>query len=299
MAKGSYSDFNIALTNCKKTIDAVLERLLAEQKQTEPKLLEAMRYTLEGPGKRIRAAVLLWSCKAVCDSIKPGADFAAAAVEMVHTYSLIHDDLPAIDNDDVRRGKPSCHKKFGEATAILAGDALLTLSFEVLSRHIKEPLKASALVEELSKAAGPCGMIAGQMVDLKSQGAIGTKELVKYIHTNKSAKMFAAAAAMGAICGDASKEQYETLARYGLKIGLCFQITDDILDVSSSSEQLGKTAGKDQIAKKVTYPAVVGIEKSKEAARELSEKAIIELEMFGPKAALLRQLAIELLTRKN
>ncbi len=294
-----YSDFNIALSNVKKTVDMVLGRLLAEQKEIEPRLMEAMRYMLEGPGKRVRSAVLLWSCQAVSGSINSEAEYTAAAVEIVHTYSLIHDDLPAIDNDDLRRGKPTCHKQFDEATAILTGDALLTLAFEVLSHYVQEPLKANALVEELSKAAGAAGMIAGQMVDLKSEGEKGTKELVENIHTNKTAKMFSAAAAMGAICGNSDKEQYETLGRYGLKIGLCFQITDDILDVSSSSEQLGKTAGKDQKAKKVTYPAVVGLEKSKEIARDLAQKAMAEIEPFGQKAALLRQLAIELLNRKK
>ena len=297
--QAGHSDFDVELANNKKVVDAMLERLLAEQKQIEPIIMQAMRYTLEGPGKRIRAAMLLWCCRAVSGTINENAKIAAAAVEMVHTYSLIHDDLPAMDNDDMRRGKPTCHKKFDEATAILAGDALLTFAFEVLSERINNPAAAVALIGELAAAAGPAGMIAGQMADLRSQKKKGNRELLEYIHTNKTAKMFHAAAAMGAICGDADRRQYESLGEYGLKIGLCFQITDDILDVCSSSEQLGKTAGKDTKADKVTYPAVIGLEKSREIVRELAQQAIDELQSFGQEAVFLRQLAMELLDRKK
>ncbi|GAH77340.1 unnamed protein product, partial [marine sediment metagenome] len=165
---------------------------------------------------------------------------------MVHTYSLVHDDLPAIDNDDFRRGQPTCHKAFDEATAILAGDALLTLAFEILAKEIDEPAVAVSLIGQLAEAAGPAGMIVGQMADLKAplKKTPATEQDLRIIHTNKTAKMFRCAAACGAICGGADEGQFECLCEYGLKIGLGFQIADDILDVCASSEQLGKTAGK-------------------------------------------------------
>jgi len=216
---------------------------------------------------------------------------------MVHTYSLIHDDLPAMDDDDFRRGLPTCHKVFDEATAILAGDALLTLAFEILAKEIDEPTIAVKLIGQLAQDAGPSGMIAGQMADLKAERSAGGEEILEYIHTNKTAKMFRCAAAMGAICGGAGKKQFECLCEYGLKIGLGFQIADDILDVSASSEQLGKTAGKDAKAAKCTYPAVVGIEKAKELQKKLADEAVAALEPFGKKADTLRQLAMALLER--
>ena len=170
-------------------------------------------YTLEAPGKRIRSALVLWCCEAVGGKIETKTQIAAAAVEMVHTYSLIHDDLPAMDNDDFRRGLPTCHKAFDEATAILAGDALLTLAFEILAKEIDEPAVSVRLIRELAEAAGPAGMVAGQMADLKAEKIKGTEKLLKYIHTNKTAKMFRCAAAMGAIAGGANKKQYKALVR--------------------------------------------------------------------------------------
>jgi geranylgeranyl pyrophosphate synthase len=216
---------------------------------------------------------------------------------MIHTYSLIHDDLPAMDDDDVRRGMPTCHKAFGEATAILTGDALLTLAFEVLAKEIDKPDVAVRLIAQLAQDAGASGMIAGQMADLKAQEVAGTKEMVEYIHINKTAKMFRCAAAMGAICGGATPKQFESLCEYGLHVGLAFQIADDILDVTASSEQLGKTAGKDLKAAKCTYPAVVGLEKAKALQKKLTSGAIAELEPFGGKADTLRQFATTLLER--
>jgi geranylgeranyl diphosphate synthase, type II len=297
--KSCHSNFAVELANKKKIVDAMLERLLVEDRQIEPAMSQAMRYMIEGAGKRIRAALLMWCCEAVGGEVNEDARIAAAAVEMVHTYSLIHDDLPAMDNDDMRHGKPACHRKFDEATAILTGDALLTFAFEILAGRTSSPATAIALIGELAKAAGPAGMIAGQMADLKSQKTKGNRQLLEYIHTNKTAKMFRAAAAMGAVCGGAGHEQYKALGEYGLKVGLCFQITDDILDVSSSSEQLGKTAGKDAKADKVTYPGVVGFDKSRELARELAQQALESIESFGGEAIYLRQLAIELVDREK
>ncbi|GAI71282.1 unnamed protein product, partial [marine sediment metagenome] len=217
--------------------------------------------------------------------------------EMVHTYSLVHDDLPAMDNDDLRRGLPTCHKAFDEATAILTGDALLTLAFEILAKQIDKPEIAVRLIAQLAEDAGPSGMIAGQIADLKAENATCSKKVLEYIHTNKTAKMFRCAAAMGAVCGGATKERLDRLSEYGLKIGLGFQIADDILDVSASSKQLGKTAGKDARAAKCTYPAVVGVKRAKELERKLADEAVAVLEPFGEKADTLRQLALALLER--
>lgn len=260
---------------------------------------KAMDYTLSGPGKRIRSALILWCCELIAGHETAAARTAAAAIEMVHTYSLVHDDLPAMDDDDLRRGRPTCHKAFDEATAILTGDGLLTLAFEVLADGISDAALAVKLISELARAAGPAGMIAGQVADLKAESTVGTVAMLEYIHTNKTAKMFRCAATMGALCGGASAESLQILGQYGLKIGLGFQIADDILDVSASSEQLGKTAGKDLKAAKCTYPAVVGIEKAKELERELAHEAVVLLEPFGAKAAVLRQLALALLDRNK
>ena len=277
-------------------VNNTLQRLLTQHDQIDCDLKEALKYTLEAPGKCIRSALLLWCCELVSGRINHNAEIAAAAIEMVHTYSLVHDDLPAMDDDDLRRGRPTCHKAFDEATAILAGDALLTLAFEILANQIDEPAIAVKLISQLAEAAGPAGMIAGQIADLKAQNPDkpGTQELLEYIHTNKTAKMFRCAAAMGAICGGADKSQFDCLCEYGLKLGLGFQIADDILDVCASSEQLGKTAGKDERAGKMTYPAVLGLEKARELEKKLADEAVAALAPFGQKADILRQLAIAL-----
>ncbi len=303
------ASFNAQLRRKAQLVNNTLQRLLASQ-QINSDLKEVLRYTLEAPGKRVRAALVLWCCELVSPpgaEINHNAEIAAAAVEMVHTYSLVHDDLPAMDDDDFRRGQPTCHKAFDEATAILAGDALLTLAFEILAKEIDEPAVAVRLIGQLAEAAGPAGMIAGQFLDTrcsmpsKPVGATpddaNLVSRIEAIHTNKTAKMFRCAAACGAICGEADESQFDCLCEYGLKIGLGFQIADDILDVCASSEQLGKTAGKDARAGKMTYPAVVGIEKSKQLAKKLADDAVALLAPFGPKADTLRQLAIALLQR--
>ena len=290
------SDFNTLLRKKSQFINYILQQLLAAQ-QIKDDLKEAMKYTLSAPGKRIRSAIVLWCCEVVSGRVSRNAEIAAAAVEMVHTYSLIHDDLPAMDNDDLRRGLPTCHKAFNEATAILTGDALLTLAFEILAKEVDQPAIAVRLIGELAQAAGPAGMIAGQMADLNAERKGGDEKTLEYIHLNKTAKMFRCAAAMGAVCGGAGGKEYEHLCEYGLKIGLGFQIADDILDVSASSEQLGKTAGKDAKAAKCTYPAVVGMKKAKELEKKLADEAVAVLKPFGKKADILRQLAIVLLER--
>jgi len=294
-----HPDFDGSLTERVQIVNETLDRLLAGQREIPEPLAKALRYTLSSPGKRIRPALVLWCCELVAGRDNPNARVAAAAVEMVHTYSLVHDDLPAMDDDDLRRGRPTCHKAFDEATAILAGDGLLTLAFEVLADGIAEAGLTVALVRELAQAAGPAGMIAGQVADLKAENTVGTVELLEYIHTNKTAKMFRCAARMGALCGGGTPSQVEILGRYGLKIGLGFQIADDILDVCASSEQLGKTAGKDAAAAKCTYPAVVGIEKARELERALAQEATTLLEPFGAGADILRRLAVVLLDRNK
>jgi len=304
-------NFNALLREKATFVNNTLRFLLTKQ-PISGDLREALIYVIEAPGKRVRSALVLWCCELVSGQINHNAEIASAAVEMVHTYSLVHDDLPAMDNDDFRRGQPTCHKVFDEATAILTGDALLTLAFEILAKEIDEPAGAVRLISQLAEAAGPAGMIAGQMADIKAsildaelsssiENQVSRIEYrvssIEYIHTNKTAKMFRCAAACGAICGGANESQFDCLCEYGLKIGLGFQIADDILDVCASSEQLGKTAGKDARAGKMTYPAVVGIEKSKQLAGKLADEAAALLKPFGPKADTLHQLAIALLQR--
>jgi geranylgeranyl pyrophosphate synthase len=289
-------DFGTQLRRTAQSVNYTLRRIL-ELPQMPDELKKPLQYTLDAPGKRVRSALVLWCCELVGGRVNHNAEIASAAIEMVHTYSLIHDDLPAMDNDDFRRGQPTCHKAFDEGTAILAGDALLTLAFEVLAKEIDEPDVAVRLIAQLAQDAGVCGMIAGQMADLKAQQSAGTKEMLEYIHINKTAKMFRCAAAMGALCGGATQKQFEGLCEYGLHVGLAFQIADDILDVTASSEQLGKTAGKDLKAAKCTYPAVVGLEKAKALQKKLTAGAIAELEPFGKKAETLRQFAKAMLER--
>ena len=295
-SRTSTMDFSTRLRRKAQSVNYTLRRIL-ELPQMPDELKGPLKYTLDAPGKRVRSALVLWCCELIGGRVNHNAEIASAAIEMVHTYSLIHDDLPAMDDDDFRRGQPTCHKAFDEGTAILAGDALLTLAFEVLAKEIDASDVAVRLIAQLAQDAGASGMIAGQMADLKAQQSTGTKEMVEYIHINKTAKMFRCAAAMGAICGGATQKQFEGLCEYGLHVGLAFQIADDILDVTASSEQLGKTAGKDVKAAKCTYPAVVGLEKAKEFQKKLTAGAVAELEPFGAKAETLRQFAKAMLER--
>jgi geranylgeranyl diphosphate synthase type II len=295
----SSDDFKGLLAGKAELVDLTLGSLLEKRSDIHPDLKRAMAYTLEAPGKRIRGAMVLWCCEAVCGEIAAGAKIAAGCIEMVHTYSLVHDDLPAMDDDDMRRGQPTCHKAFGEAMAILAGDALLTLAFQILAEEISDASMASKLISILSTAAGGAGMIAGQVADIAGEKSGGGPEMLEYIHTNKTAKMFEAAAVMGGVCGGASKEQISDLREYGMAVGLGFQVADDILDVSASSAELGKTAGKDAMQEKITYPAVLGLDESRRIARELAAKAIESLSAFDGGADVLRQLSLELLSRSR
>ncbi len=204
-----------------------------------------------------------------------------------------------MDNDDLRRGQPSCHKQFNEATAILAGDALLTLAFEALAAETTNPQTAVQMIRMLARAAGPEGMIAGQMADLEGEKTNGTLEQLRSIHISKTGRMFAAAAGLGAIAGGAGEDQIDLLADFGLKIGLVFQIADDLLDILASSEQLGKTAGKDSRQGKLTYPSLVGVQRARQIAEDLTAEALEAIAPFGPQADILRRLAVELLKRKK
>ncbi len=292
----STTDFNTRLRRKAQSVNYSLQRIL-DSRQINSELKEALKYTLGAPGKRIRPVLVLWCCELVGGQVNSYAEIASCAIEMVHTYSLIHDDLPAMDDDDLRRGQPTCHKAFDEATAILTGDALLTLAFEILAEGIDQPVVAVRLISQLAQDAGAGGMIAGQMADLRAEKSVGTKKMLEYIHINKTAKMFRCAAAMGAICGGATQKQFEYLCEYGLHVGLAFQIADDILDETASSEQLGKTAGKDLKAAKCTYPAIVGLEKAREVQEKLTSEAMGMLKPFGQKADTLRQFATALMER--
>jgi geranylgeranyl diphosphate synthase type II len=286
------------LKDTARQVNLTMERVL-DSAAIAPDLRPVLVYTLQSPGKRVRSVLVLWCCELVSGRVSEEALAAATAIEMVHTYSLVHDDLPAMDNDDLRRGRPTCHKAFDEATAVLAGDALLTLAFEVLADRVQDPGLSVQLIRELARAAGPSGIIAGQLADLRAEHVGGDLQALRYIHTHKTAKMFGCATAMGALCGGADRQQQQSLADFGLALGLVFQITDDILDVSASSGQLGKTAGKDQKAGKLTYPALVGLDQSRQIARDLTDQAVASLASFGPKAKanLLRSLATTLLDR--
>ncbi len=261
------------------------------------RLAEAVKYVLAAPGKRVRAAIVILCCELIEGKCNDDALNAATAIEMIHTYSLVHDDLPAMDDDDFRRGRPSCHKAFDEATAILAGDALLTMAFEVLAKNISSPQKAVEMAGVLAQAAGPAGMIAGQMDDIDAENSKPDAEKLNAIHINKTAKMFQASACLGAIAGGADDAQKKSLSQFGLNIGLAFQVADDILDVVSDTKTLGKTAGKDAKQGKVTYPALFGLEASRTKAQNIVAQAIENLKMFGDRAEILKSLACEIIER--
>jgi geranylgeranyl diphosphate synthase type II len=286
------TDLNEYLAGQQARIDAMLDRLTPLDTAPPETIHKAMRYSLFAGGKRIRPILCIEAAKAVSDNVN-GVEHAACALEMVHAYSLIHDDLPALDNDDFRRGKPTCHKVFGEAMAILAGDALLTLAFRVLAAlpHLPSTQKVALLIE-LSEAAGTTGgMIGGQVADLEGEGKEPSTALLESIHSAKTGALLRASLRIGAIFAGSSQEQYDALSVFGDHIGMAFQIVDDILDVEQPSEVLGKTAGKDLRQKKITFPAVYGVDESKRMAARERELARAALEPFGERAFRLRQLA--------
>jgi len=276
-------------------VDAALDRLLPPESEPPQTIHRAMRYSVFAGGKRIRPILCLEAARAVAGADPPGIFDVACSLELIHTYSLIHDDLPALDNDDLRRGRPTSHRVFGEAMAILAGDALLTFAFEVLARAA-----SSALVAELAHAAGTVGgMIAGQVDDIEGETMAPSPELLERIHRAKTGALLRCSLRLGAMHAGADDGQLAALTRYGEHIGLAFQIVDDILDVTQTSEQLGKTAGKDAAQHKITFPAVYGLEQSRRMAAEQRALAHQALEPFGDAALRLRQLADLIVDRSS
>ncbi len=261
------------------------------------RLAAAMRYSVMAGGKRLRPVLCLMAAEA-CGADPRTALPAACALEMVHTYSLIHDDLPAMDDDDLRRGRPTCHKTFDEATAILAGDGLLTLAFEVLARHVTPAEAAAGCVRALAEAAGPAGMVGGQMADLQAEGRDdGTTEALEAIHRRKTGALLCAALRMGAIVAGGDEASLHALDVYGHAVGLAFQIIDDLLDVQGDEAKLGKRVGKDFELGKWTYPGFLGIEGSRQRARQLADEAVSALAALGDRGNRLRALALDLLER--
>ena len=279
-------------------IEAALEKLLPVESTPPVTIHQAMRYSVFAGGKRIRPILCYESARIFSQQLDAAAT-VGCALEFIHTYSLIHDDLPALDNDDLRRGKPTCHKKFGVAMAILAGDGLLTLAFETLSDANVAADRRVRIISEIGHAAGTVnGMVGGQVADVEAEGKQVDAAALEYIHRSKTAALIRASVVAGAIAGGAHDEDVARVSRFGEAVGWAFQVVDDLLDVEESSAALGKTAGKDQAQKKATYPAIFGIEKSRAFAEELSARADRELDCYAERAQRLRQLAGYLLSRR-
>src|SRR6185369_605716 len=284
-------------------VDAALDTFLPKETELPHSVHKAMRYSVFAGGKRVRPILMLAACQAVGGDTERAIP-AACAMEMIHTYSLIHDDLPAMDDDDFRRGNPTNHKVFGEAIAILAGDALLTEAFILLgSPEYAEKTGAERLlpvIREIAWCAGSHGMVGGQVVDMESEGKRDVDlATVQYIHTHKTGALIKASVKSGALLGGADERQLSSITRFGEVIGLAFQIADDILDIEGSTEELGKDAGSDQARGKATYPAVIGIEESRRRAAELLDMAIESLDSIGEKANPLREIAKFIISRKS
>jgi geranylgeranyl diphosphate synthase type II len=280
-------------------VEAALERLLPPENTRPESIHRAMRYSVFAGGKRVRP-ILCYETALLFSEAAASSLFVGCALEFIHTYSLIHDDLPSLDNDDLRRGKPTSHKMFGEAIAILAGDALLTLAFQTLAEADLDAALRVRVIAEIATAAGTVrGMVGGQVADLEAERKAVDAATLEFIHRSKTAALIRASVVSGAISGGASDADVQRLGRFGEQIGWAFQIVDDILDVSESSEALGKTAGKDQAQQKATYPALYGLEKSRGMAAELEAKALRELDCYGERARRLRNLATFLVSRRT
>ena len=294
------TNLSVAIKETAAEVRAEIDRLLPVPSTPEKRVVEAMRYSVLAGGKALRPFLVMQSAN-LFGVERAKALRVAVALEMVHCYSLIHDDLPAMDNDDMRRGQPTCHKKFDEATAILAGDALLTRAFGVIASDdcLFEPAVRCQLVAELSKAAGMSGMIGGQMLDILAEHMddMDLPEIIR-LQQMKTGRLFAYACEAGAIMGKASYEQRQVLKAYARDIGLAFQIADDILDVEGDAESMGKAVRKDLDAHKATFISLLGLEQAKEQANALSYQAIASLECFDEKADYLRDLARFIVERK-
>lgn len=280
--------------------DEALERLLPPSTEFPSTIHRAMRHSVFAGGKRIRPILCMQAGRLIACAMPDGIEDLGAALEMLHTYSLIHDDLPALDNDDLRRGRPTSHVVFGEAIAILAGDALQTQAYEVLAKLRCAAEARVRIIEEIAHGTGTIdGMIGGQVVDLESEHSEPDLKQLEYIHRAKTAALMAASLVGGALYAGGDADGVRRLRSFGQKVGLAFQIVDDVLDVTQTSEQLGKTAGKDMAAEKATYPALFGVEESLKKADSLVSGAFSELEPFGARAETLKDLARYLLERKK
>jgi geranylgeranyl diphosphate synthase type II len=287
------------LQTWQQKIDRALDGYLPKANTKPATLHKAMRYSLFAGGKRLRPILCLAAaeaCRGRIDNALP----LACALECIHTYSLVHDDLPSMDNDDFRRGRPACHKVFGEGIAVLAGDALLTIAFELVSKAKPTPrYEVSILLREIAVAAGSRKLIAGQVADLEAEGKNVKRDQLQFIHENKTAAILKSSVRLGAMSANADPKKLSAITRFGQRLGLAFQIIDDILDVTQTSEILGKSAGKDVAARKATYPAVIGLEKSRAEARRLTREAHNALSIFSNSdAETLHALANYLLERE-
>jgi geranylgeranyl diphosphate synthase type II len=295
-------DITSYLSKRKSLIDATLDKLVPPAKMFPASVHEAMRYSLFAGGKRLRPVLALAAAEAL--GVKtPGLLPLAGSLELIHTYSLIHDDLPAMDDDDLRRGRPTCHKKYGEAIAILAGDGLLNMAFEVLSdprrTRVVSANRLLIIIREISMASGVFGMVGGQVIDMESEGKDIDLPTLEYIHTHKTGALIRASVRVGALYAGAGKRQFAALTRYGELVGLAFQIADDILDITGKQEETGKDVGSDQKKGKKTYPSCYGLEESRRRANEVAENAVHSLREFDRKADPLRELAAYIVHRVN
>ena len=273
----SKQNFERLLSRMNPLVEQALKRYAWPESGAPRRIVDAMNYSLQAGGKRLRPMLVLAGCEAVGGNLEEALP-VAAAFEMIHTYSLIHDDLPAMDDDDLRRGQPTCHKAFDEATAILAGDAMATYAFQAILTHVKDTTRAVAAGRELAVGAGLDGMVGGQMADLEGEGREPSVEQLRYIHEHKTGALITAAVVCGGIMGGADEPTIGRLRNYGGLIGLAFQVVDDILDETATAEQLGKSPGKDSASDKMTYPRLYGLDGAKKYAEELISKACAELE---------------------
>jgi geranylgeranyl diphosphate synthase type II len=291
-------DLKRYLATRQKQIDRALNRYLPTEKVKPATIHKAMRYSLFAGGKRLRPILCLAAAEG-CGGRSSAALPLAAALECIHTYSLVHDDLPSMDNDDFRRGRPTCHKVFGDGIAVLAGDALLTIAFEIAAQaQPSRRYSVKDMLLEISIAAGSRQLIAGQVADLEAEGQPINRRELRYIHENKTAALLTTSVRLGAMSANATPARLAAITNFGRALGLAFQVIDDILDVTQTSEKLGKSAGKDVAAKKATYPAVIGLEKSRVEAQRLTRTAHEALETFGSNADTLHALANYLLERE-
>lgn len=296
-------NLNVYLKEQCTRIDSALDRFLPKETELPHSVHKAMRYSIFAGGKRVRPILMLAACQAVGGETEHAIP-AACAMEMIHTYSLIHDDLPAMDDDDFRRGNPTNHKVFGEAIAILAGDALLTEAFKLVSDlHLVtgcEPAGLLAVIHEIATCAGSYGMVGGQVIDMESEGAQDIDlAIVQYIHTHKTGALIKASVVSGALLGGADEMQLAAITRYGKAAGLAFQIADDVLDIEGTTEDIGKDAGSDEARGKATYPAVIGLSAAKQEAVSMMNEALDALEIFGEEADPLREIARYIVQRKK